>query len=177
MRIQRTQRPAVVAAMLAAFGGIAVAQAANDVTTGPVSGLQVPRFVSIKPDKVRVHAGPTMEQEVLWVYKRAGLPVEITAESENWRRIRDSEGGEGWVYHSLLSGKRTAVVGAKAKGDFVALYAKPDAQSSIIARLEAGVLGAVKQCTGKWCRIQGSGFDGWIAQERLWGVYPDEQVE
>jgi SH3-like domain-containing protein len=39
------------------------------------------------------------------------------------------------------------------------------------------VLGIVKHCTGKWCRIVGVGFDGWIAQERLWGVYPDEKVE
>jgi SH3-like domain-containing protein len=39
------------------------------------------------------------------------------------------------------------------------------------------VLGSVKHCTGTWCRLVGDGFDGWIEQDRLWGVYPDEKVE
>src|SRR5262249_32860762 len=79
------------------------------------SGLPVPRFVSLKPDRVNVRSGPTRDHEVAWVYTRAGLPVEITAESDNWRRIRDWEGAEGWVYHSMLSGRRTALVKAKDK--------------------------------------------------------------
>ncbi len=62
----------------------------------------MPRFVSLKSDRVNVRGGPQKEQEVRWVYTRAGMPVEITAEYENWRRIRDWEGAEGWVYHSLL---------------------------------------------------------------------------
>src|SRR6266436_4186868 len=72
------------------------------------SGLPVPRYVSLKSDHVNVRAGPTKDNDVAWVYTRSGLPVEITAEFENWRRVRDSEGAEGWVYHSLLSGRRTA---------------------------------------------------------------------
>ena len=64
------------------------------------SGLPVPRYVSLKSDHVR--AVPTKDNDVAWVYTRSGLPVEITAEFENWRRVRDSEGAEGWVYHSLF---------------------------------------------------------------------------
>ena len=79
---------------------------------GTASGLPVPRFVSLKSDKVNVRAGPTKDHDVAWVYSRAALPVEVTAEFENWRRIRDWEGAEGWVYHSLLSGRRTALVAA-----------------------------------------------------------------
>ena len=67
-------------------------------------------------------AGPTKDHDVALVYTRAGLPVEITAEFDNWRRIRDWEGAEGWVYHSLLSGRRTAVVTAKDKKELVPLY-------------------------------------------------------
>jgi SH3-like domain-containing protein len=103
--------------------------------------------------------------------------VEITAESENWRRIRDWEGSEGWVYHSMLSGRRTAVVNAKERGGLVPLHAKAEANSDVIANLQSGVLGSVKRCSGSWCRVVGAGFDGWVAQERLWGVYPDEKVE
>lgn len=144
---------------------------------GPKSGLPMPRFVSLKPDRVNVRGGPTRDNEVMFVYTRAGLPVEITAESDNWRRIRDWEGSEGWVYHSLLSGRRTAVVTPKDKKELVPLYEKGDSNAPVIARLQAGVLAGIKRCTGSWCRIVGPGFDGWALQEQLWGVYPNEKVE
>jgi SH3-like domain-containing protein len=157
--------------------GTAARAGSSDPAVGPKSGLPVPRFVSLKPDRVNVRSGPNRDHEVTWVYTRAGLPVEITAESENWRRIRDWEGAEGWVYHSMLSGRRTAIVKAKQNDGLVPLLAKPVANAEVVARLQTGVFAAVKQCTGSWCRITGSGFDGWIAQERLWGVYPSEIVE
>ncbi len=144
---------------------------------GPVSGLPLPRFVSLKADKVQIRNGPNKNHEVKWVYQRAGLPVEITAEFENWRRIRDSDGTDGWVYHSLLSGRRTGVVTSKSKDDLVALRDKPDDKGAVAAELQPGVLGAVKRCASNWCRFQGQGFDGFIAQDRLWGVYPNEKVE
>jgi len=152
----------------------AAAQAAGD--TAP-SGLPVPRFVSLKTDRVNVRGGPDKDHDVSWIYTRVGWPVEITAEFENWRRIRDSDGTEGWVYHSLLSGKRMAAVQLKSKTDLVPLHAKPNAESAVLARLQSGVLGSIKYCTGSWCRLTGDGFDGWIEQQRLWGVYPDEKIE
>ena len=92
---------------------VSPSHSAKDNTPQSASGLPVPRYVSLKSDHVNVRAGPTKDNDVAWVYTRAGLPVEITAEFENWRRVRDSEGAEGWVYHSLLSGRRTAVVTMK----------------------------------------------------------------
>ena len=65
----------------------------------------------------------------------------------------------------------------KVKSDVAPLYAKPDAQSAVSAELQSGVLGTLKQCTGAWCRVAGDGFDGWIQQNRLWGVYPGEKIE
>src|SRR4051794_34207701 len=131
------------------------------------SGLPVPRYVSLKSDHVNVRAGPTKDNDVAWVYTRSGLPVEITAEFENWRRVRDSEGSEGWVYHSLLSGRRTAVVTMKSKDDLASIYYSADAKSTVVARLQAGVIAQVKHCADSWCRVIGNGFDGWIEQQRL----------
>jgi SH3-like domain-containing protein len=167
---------AALTAVLAVAVANTAARAAGE-GAGTSSGLPVPRFVSLKPDKVNVRGGPTRNHEIAWQYTRAGLPVEITAESDNWRRIRDWEGSEGWVYHSMLSGRRTAIVNAKEKDGLVPLYAKGDSAAPVVANLQAGVLASVKQCSGSWCRIVGAGFDGFIAQERLWGVYPSEKVE
>ena len=162
---------------LAIFATSSVATAAQPQAVGTASGLPIPRFVSVKADKVNVHIGPAKNYEVKWVYQRAGLPVEITAEFENWRRIRDSDGTEGWVYHSLLSGRRTGVVIAKSKDDLVTLHDKADAKSAVTVQLQPGVLATVKHCGGKWCRVSGREFEGYIPQERLWGVYPGEKVE
>jgi SH3-like domain-containing protein len=150
--------------------------AAKD-TAVSTSGLPLPRYVSLKSDHVNVRAGPTKDNDVAWVYTRSGLPVEITAEFENWRRVRDSEGAEGWVYHSLLSGRRTAVITMKTKDELAPLYDRADATSAVAARLQNGVVAQVKRCANGWCRVTGTGFDGWIEQQRLWGVYADEKVD
>jgi SH3-like domain-containing protein len=151
--------------------------AAAEGNLGPKSGLPLPRFVSLKPDRVNVRGGPTRDHEVAFVFTRAGMPVEIIAESDNWRRIRDWEGAEGWVYHAMLSGRRTAVVSPKDKKALVPLRAGAEADAEVVARVQAGVLASVKRCTGTWCRIAGTGFDGWVVQEQLWGVYPNESVD
>jgi SH3-like domain-containing protein len=168
-------RGCILLAVLAALLPLP-AQAAGE-TPGPVTGLPVPRFDSLKSDRVNVRAGPQKEQDVRWVYTRASMPVEITAEFENWRRIRDWEGAEGWVYHSLLSGRRTAVVVPRPNDELVPLFESPDGEANVSARLQSGVLASLKSCTGIWCYISGRGFEGWIRQERLWGAYPNEKVD
>jgi SH3-like domain-containing protein len=159
------------------LGATADAAFAGKDAAVSASGLPVPRYVSLKSDHVNVRAGPTKDNDVAWVYTRSGLPVEITAEFENWRRVRDSEGAEGWVYHSLLSGRRTAVVTMKTKDELASIYDGPDPNSAVVARLQAGVVAQIKHCAAGWCRVAGNGFDGWIEQQRLWGVYADEKVD
>lgn len=151
------------------------------VTRGQ-SGLPLPRYVSLKSNRVNVRLGPSREHDVAWVFVKASLPVEVIQEFENWRRIRDHEGAEGWVFHALLSGLRTAIVTPwdKDKTSLNSLHAKPSETSKIRAKLGAGVVTTLIECTGTWCRVRGKGkdtsYDGWIKQELLWGVYPDEEV-
>ena len=181
--IKRGSSPllAVLLVLVASASGTqsAAEQQAQQAQLGPVSKLPLPRFVSLKSDRVNLHEGPSKEHPTRWVYQRAGLPVEITAEFENWRRVRDWDGDEGWVYHSLLSGRRTVLVAptVKNKRELLPLFERPDQRGAIVARLEPRVMGSVKRCTGTWCRISGKGFDGWIQQGRLWGVYPNEQID
>jgi hypothetical protein len=83
----------------------------HDTGKKHVTGLPLPRFVTLKADKVNVRRGPSSEHPVAFVFQRKGLPVEITAEFENWRKIRDSDGAEGWILQSMLSGRRNAYRG------------------------------------------------------------------
>jgi SH3-like domain-containing protein len=148
------------------------------------TGLPVPRYVSLKTDRVNLREGPSKDNRTAWVFQRAGLPVEIIAEYETWRRIRDSEGTEGWVLHSLLSGRRTALVmpWAKDQKTPIDLLDQSADKGHVVAHLQPGVITNVKGCDGKWCRVvivmEGArDVDGYIRQEKLWGVYPNETVE
>lgn len=141
------------------------------------SGLPIPRFVSLKASRVNVRIGPGEKYKIAWVFTRPGLPIEIIQEYDTWRRIRDSDGTVGWVFHSLLSGKRTAVVAPWSSDDPRPIRASAAPQAPISAYLEPGVLAEIEYCDGGWCQLSGDRFDGWIAQDQLWGVYPGEQVE
>lgn len=152
-------------------------KAAPDAVLKGSSGLPLPRFVSLKFDRTNVRKGPSVTHQVAWVFARKGLPVEIIAEFDHWRRVRDSEGEEGWVYYSLLTGRRTAIVAPWRKGERLELFSEARGKSTAIAIIEAGTLGSVGRCTGKWCRFGASGYDGWMKQDLLWGVYPGEQLK
>jgi SH3-like domain-containing protein len=147
-----------------------------------VSGLPLPRFVSLKSDRVNMRSGPGTEYPTTWVFKRVGMPLEVLKEFEGWRQIRDSDGTTGWVLGSNLSGRRTVVVQpweirpGKAP-EQTQLTEDADATARIVAVLEAGVLGSVLTCTGRWCRIIVGELRGYIEQKKLWGVYDGEVVK
>jgi SH3-like domain-containing protein len=144
--------------------------------TGP-SGLPLPRFVSLKADEVNVRRGPGWDHAVAWVFRRAGLPVEVIAEHDVWRQVRDSEGATGWVIGSLLSGRRTVLVAPwKTDKRTIDLYEAADRPNAVTAKLAPGVLGDVENCDGGWCRIETGGVSGYISQDLLWGAYPGEGI-
>ncbi|HVB90259.1 MAG TPA: SH3 domain-containing protein [Beijerinckiaceae bacterium] len=176
-RTQRLSRRALVrAGALCALLLSAPALAAGSQQVGSSTGLPLPRYVSLKADRVNLRQGPSKDHPIEWVFERAGLPVEVTEEFDTWRKIRDSEGTVGWVLESLLSGRRTALVKPWDKGAVLPIYANPDAHSRIVANLQSRVIGNVRSCNGAWCEIFGRGFEGWIQQTNLWGVYPNEKI-
>ena len=150
-------------------------EAMAQAQVGQSTGLPIPRYVSLKSDRVNLREGPSKDHRTSWVFQRAGLPVEITAEFENWRRIRDSEGTEGWVLQSLLSGRRTGIVAPWKRGEVFPIYVKPVEGAGLSAKLQSGVQGVLRKCDAQWCRITGEGYDGYIPKVLLWGVYPDDK--
>lgn len=141
------------------------------------SGLPIPRFASLKPARVNTRVGPSRDYGIAWLYTKSGLPVEIIQEYDNWRRIRDADGTEGWVYQSLLAGKRTAIIAPWDRdktGTLIDIYASANQDARVVARLEPGVISSIRECTGQWCQLDVGGIRGWINQTRIWGAYPDE---
>ncbi|MDO1580574.1 SH3 domain-containing protein [Rhizobium oryzicola] len=169
-------RLAVVASLLSAAvaSPTAYAQGAGK----GASGLPLPRFVSLKSKRVNIRIGPSADYAVSWMYTRLGLPMEVIQEYENWRRVRDAEGTEGWVNQALLSGDRTALAAPwmreKGKDVYVNLRKEPQSSAQIIAKLEPGVIMHIRQCNGDWCQAKTEGVEGWVNQGEIWGAYPGE---
>lgn len=170
-------RPICFIAALAMAGGTPATMAGAAESKG-ASGLPLPRFVSLKAARVNLRIGPSTDYAVSWLYLKSGLPVEIIQEYENWRRIRDADGTEGWVSQSLLSGERTAVAAPWMRNDTGSIYVNMRrdsmAAAAIVAKLQPGVLMVLKECTGNWCRAIAGGVTGWVAQAEIWGAYPGE---
>ncbi len=149
------------------------------IQIGTVTGLPMPRFVAIKSSPVNVRGGPSTNHQVAWVFVRKGVPVEVTAEFENWRRIRDVDGDQGWVFHTLIEGTRTVMVVGPDKtmpreGDLIALQFAPDTASDIVALVEPGVIGELAQCGQGWCAVRMGTHEGFMRADSLYGVYPRE---
>lgn len=151
-------RLAVLALCLAALAVPAAAQ----VTP---SGLPVPRFVSLKFAEVNGRSGPSDQHPILWTYHRRGLPMQVVAETENWRRVQDPDGVLVWVHKRVLDGRFTVVATADTP-----LLERPDPDSAPKAVAEAGVILQVRACRGEWRRVSAGDFNGWARAGTLWGA-------
>ena len=148
---------------------------AGPAVAGETSGLPLPRFVSLRSDEVNLRSGPGQRYPIDWIYARKDLPVEVIAEFEAWRKIRDWQGTEGWVHQSMLSGRRMMVV----IGGQRQLRGSDSDSADIVAVVEPGVLGRLLQCPRNrdYCRVEVGPLQGWFKRDEIWGVYKGEWIE
>lgn len=162
-------RISVFCAALAIFVAGSVAAAER----GSVTNLPIPRFVSLKAAEGNVRRGPSLSHRVDWVFKHRNMPLEITGEFDNWRRVRDRDGAGGWMHYSLLSGKRTVIV----EQDMLPMLTRPNPDAPVNALAEMGAIARLGECAGAWCRISADRNRGWVPRSALWGVTADEVRE
>ena len=137
---------------------------------GRSTGLPMPRFVSLGADRVHLRFGPGREYPISWVLARKGLPVEIIAEFDTWRKVRLHDDDEGWIHASLLSSRRTIMVTEAVRE----LRRTPDDDARVVLRAEPGVIGELVDCEQAWCRVDIQGRRGWLRRDAFWGTLPGE---
>lgn len=136
--------------------------------------LPLPRFVSIKPEEANIRTGPGKRYQIKYVITKKNMPVEIVREFEQWRKIRDLMGDEGWVHMSMLSGTRYVLVQPSQQ----VVRKANSASGRPLAKLESGVIAKLKTCDAEWCEIAvNDDLEGWILRSGVWGVYPQESFE
>ncbi|EHM00850.1 SH3 domain protein, partial [Acetobacteraceae bacterium AT-5844] len=141
---------------------------------GSVTGLPTPRFVALRSDEVNLRVGPDTRFPIEWTYQRRDLPVEVVREYNQWRRIRDMDGTEGWVHQSTLSARRTFLVRGQERN----LHSSDSDSSGVVARLQPGVVGRIRRCgaDSTWCEVQVADHRGFLRRADMWGIKPGEEI-
>ena len=135
-------------------------------------GKLVQRFASIRANDVNVRAGPGVRYPVKWKFVQRHAPIEVIAQYDTWRTIRDWEGGEGWVHRAMLENKRSLIL----TGGEQTMRRRPSDSAPAIARLSTKMIVLVKRCDLDWCYVSAHDHEGWIRRKGLWGLYPKETI-
>ncbi len=138
-------------------------------------------FFSLKSAEVNLRVGPGEEYPVIWVLTKAGLPVKLIAEFNNWRKVQLIDGTEGWIHVNIISRKNTAMVQITQKplnpsnnlyeaATPTAIMYKYNSRSRPIAQIEENVVVRVIRKEDDWVKVEINGLKGWIERKDLWGV-------
>ena len=139
--------------------------------TGSVTGLEIPRFVSLKSNEVNLRVGPSTNYPIELMYVTKNLPVEIIDEFDAWRKIKDHIGTTGWLHKSLIKGDRFVLTGYKNDND-VNLYNRPN--GNIIGVIKKNNILDLKNCILYWCKVGHQNTNGWVLKKNIWGIYEFE---
>ncbi len=141
---------------------------------GVVSSLPVPRFVSLRADRVNFRDGPGFQYPVEWIYQRDGLPVEIIGEFDVWRQVVAPDGGTGWVHEATIRAHRTFIVTAPR----AELRAGPNPGAGVVAYLDNGVTGNLLSCDAgsDVCKVEAGHITGYLSRANFWGAFAGENV-
>ena len=161
----------VLVGLINLFSAGTISFASDSLTISKETGLPLPRFVSLKGDKVNLRRGPSLDYKIDWVYKRKHLPLMIVSEFGHWRKVTDFEGYSGWIYKDLLSGSRYIIV----KKEETLLRNKASFDSLGKAILKKEVIGKLIDCEGLWCFVRIKNMRGYVLAEDIWGTGIDKK--
>lgn len=163
---------AVAATAVCVIALSAAVSHARDASRPTPSGLPVPRYVSLKFDEVNARAGPGDDYRLLWTYRRRGLPLQVIAETADWRRVCDPEGAVAWVHQRTVDTRRMVM---RTEVQPLPLYRHPEVKGAPVAVMAGRSLARLDVCEAGWCRIVAGRVKGWTRAEELWGTRENPQ--
>ena len=127
----------------------------------------MPRYVSTKFSTVNARSGPGDDFRLVWTYRARGLPLQVIAETEDWRRVCDPEGGVAWVHRRTVGAARTVL---RASPRELPLRRRPSETAGASAVLAGRAIAQLKRCDKGWCRVSADKAEGWVRQGEVWGT-------
>tara|TARA_B100000700_G_C15053490_1_gene861570 strand:- start:2236 stop:2745 length:510 start_codon:yes stop_codon:yes gene_type:complete len=126
-------------------------------------------FKSLKSDNANMRVGPGKRFEILWNFKKPGLPVKILKKFEQWYEVETPDGSIGWMWGKLLSNKQKTVLFKKKES----LYERDNIESNIIAYVNKNAILKLYFCKNNWCKVESKEhkIKGFVKIDNLWGAY------
>lgn len=131
------------------------------------TGFDVPRWVTLKSSRVRARQGPGLDYRILWEYRAAGLPVQVIAETREWRKVCDPEGSIAWIHRTVASGRRTVFNPSAVE---IPVHTGQSDESPLRARLSPRAIVPLDECESGWCRIRARKLRGWVRADAVFGT-------
>ena len=140
---------------------------------GKETGLEIPRYVSLKSNDANIRVGPSKNYPIVIKYIRKNYPLKILEEYDDWRKIEDFTKNNGWIHKSLISGKRTGII-VSNNDDKIKIF--NTIKGKIIGNIGKGNIVSINKCKIDWCLISFNKFKGWIYKKNIWGVKDKEII-
>ncbi len=139
--------------------------------TGIVTGLDIPRFVSLKSNDANLRIGPSINYPIEIKYVKQNLPIEIIEEFDVWRKVKDYDNNIGWLHKSLIKGDRYVLIKNTGLVD-KKIYNRPNGK--LIGLIQQNNILKLKKCLLDWCYVFSKDIKGWVLKNDIWGVYKKE---
>tara|TARA_B100000886_G_scaffold233641_1_gene163299 strand:+ start:202 stop:672 length:471 start_codon:yes stop_codon:yes gene_type:complete len=123
------------------------------------------KFLTTKYNEVNVRNGPGLNHLVIYKILIKGYPLEIISSFENWSKISDVNGIEGWISNSQLTTKKYVII--TSNNEF--LFKFPNIKSKKIAKVMKNLVLETKKCNASWCFVKEKEIEGWVRKKAIWG--------
>ena len=141
---------------------------------GKETGLEIPRYVSLKSDDANIRVGPSKNYPIEIKYIKKNYPLKVLDEYEEWRKVEDFNRNIGWIHKSLISGIRTGIV---LSNDNKTIKLLNTLNGNIIGEIGSGNIVFLEKCKIDWCLASFGDYKGWIDKKNIWGVKEKEIIK
>ena len=156
------------------FISILIFSQVSNAEIGKETGLEIPRYVSLKSDDSNIRVGPSKNYPIKIKYIKKNYPLKVLEEYEEWRKVEDFNKNIGWIHKSLITGTRTGIV-----------LSNDNSNIKLLNTLDGNVIGEIgkkniiflNKCKIDWCLVSSGNFQGWMNKKNIWGVKEKEIIK
>ena len=112
-------------------------------------------------------AAPGDDYPAVWTYHAKGLPVQVIAETREWRKVCDPDGGTAWIHRRTTVGVRTVF---HRGAQLLPLRSGPKDTARVRALLAVRGIAKLDKCEQGWCLVEAGKAKGWARAASLWGL-------
>ena len=157
-----------------AFISIIIFSQVSNANIGKETGLEIPRYVSLKSDDANIRVGPSKNYPIEIKYIKKNYPLKVLDEYEEWRKVEDFNSNIGWIHKSLISGIRTGIV---LSNDNKNIRLLNTLDGNVIGEIGNGNIVFLEKCKIDWCLVSIGDFEGWMDKNYIWGVKEKEIIK